>query len=154
MIQEQEQQQQMMQEQQQMQQQPQDDVQMAKEALGLDTYEQQLAQMQEQIQESKDKAIFEEVSKKYEDIDPDLVQKELTKLAETKPQIAEALKSDPEGIEMLFSKVKTSMQPTEKPDEITDSGNNGGNENSDFNKKIEKGTASEIDLGDFILSAQ
>jgi len=158
MIQEQQPQQQMMQEQQpQMQQQPQqpqDDVQMAKEALGLDTYEQQLAQMQAQIQESKDKAIFEEVSKKYEDIDPDLVQKELTKLEETKPQMAEALKSDPEGMEMLFSKVKTSMQPTEKPDEITDSGNNGGNENSDFNKKIEKGTANEIDLGDFILSAQ
>lgn len=153
MIQEQEQEQMMQQPQQQMQQQPQDDVQMAKEALGLDTYEQQLAQMQSQLQESKDKAIFEEVSKKYEDIDPDLVQKELLKLAETKPQMAEALKSDPEGIEMLFSKVKTSMQPIDKPDDITDSGNNGGNENSDFNKKIEKGTANEIDLGDFILNA-
>ena len=131
-----------------------DEVQMAKEALGLDAYEQQLQAVQMQLQESKDKAIFEEVSKKYEDIDPDLVQKELTKLAETKPQIAEALKSDPDGLDMLFAKVKTSMQPEEKPDEITDSGNSGGNENSDFNKKLEKGTANEIDLGDFILSAQ
>ena len=133
--------------------QPVNDVAMAKEALGLDAYEQQIAEMQSQIQESKDKAIFEEVSKKYDDIDPTLVQKELEKLAETKPQMAEALKGDAEGLEMLFSKVKTSMQPAEKPDEITDSGNSGGNENSDFNKKIENGAATEVDLGDFILGA-
>ncbi len=135
------------------QQQPVDEVQMAKEALGLDAYEQELQAMKAQLQESKEKAVFEEVSKKYDDIDPTLVQKELEKLAETKPQIAEALKADPDGLDMLFAKVKSSMQPEEKPDEITDSGSSGGNESSDFNKKVEKGTASEIDLGDFILGA-
>ncbi len=130
---------------------PQDEVQMAKEALGLDTYEQKLAQMQAQLQESKDKAIFEEVSNKYEDVDASLVEKELEKVGAENPQLAEMIKSDPKGLDMLFAKVKTEMQPTETPDEITDSGNSGGNNDNSFNKKVEKGNASEIDLGDFIL---
>jgi len=144
---------QLMQEQPQQPEQQVDEVQMAKEALGLDAYEKELQEMKAQLQESKEKAVFKEVSKKYDGVDPDLVQKELDKLAETKPQIAQALKSDPDGLDMLFTKVKASMQPEEKPDEITDSGSNGGNNNSDFNKKLENGNATEVDLGDFILGA-
>ena len=130
---------------------PQDEVQMAKEALGLDTYEQQLAQMQQQLQASQDKAIFEEVSNKYEDVDASLVEKELEKVGAENPQLAEMIKSDPKGLDMLFAKVKTEMQPEEKPDEIIDSGNSGGNNDNSFNQKVEKGNANEIDLGDFIL---
>lgn len=142
---------QMMNDPQQYEQAPVDDVQMAKEALGLDQYEQQLQAMQQQLQESQQKSIFNEVSEKYEDIDPSLVEKELEKLQTENPQMAEVIKSDPKGLDMLFAKVKTEMQPDEKPDEITDSGNAGGNENSNFIKKVEKGEATEIDLGDFIL---
>jgi len=126
-------------------------VQMAKEALGLDVYEKELAQIQAQLQESKDKAIFEEVSKKYDDIDASLVEKELEKIGTENSQLAKMIKSDPKGLDMLFAKVKTEMQPLEKPDEITDSGSSVGNNDNSFNKKVEKGNATEIDLGDFIL---
>ena len=148
----QQQQQQAQQQQQLPQEQTADEVQLAKEALGLNEYEQQLQAMQQQLAQSKEKAIFEEVSSKYKDVDTEVVNKEIEKLQQENPQMAEMIKSDPQGLDMVFAKVKAEMTPAEKPDEITDSGS-AGSINNDLAKKFDDGTASEVDLGDFILEA-
>lgn len=128
-----------------------DEVQMAKEALGLDAYEQQLQAMQAQLAESNNKAMLNEVSSQYEGVPVEEVEKALTAMAETNPQMAEMMKSDKNGLDMLFKKVQSEMKPDEKPDEITDSGDAGG-DMGDFNKKLKDGNANEVDLGDFILN--
>jgi len=127
-----------------------DEVQMAKQALGLDIYEQQLEAMKSQLEQSRENAIFKEVSSQFEDVPPEEVEKEIKEMSEKNPQMANVIKSDKDGLEMLFKKVQSEMKPKEKPDEITDSGDAGG-EVDDLSKKIKDGTASEIDLGDFIL---
>jgi hypothetical protein len=143
----------------QMMQQPQDEVTLAKQALGLDQYEQQMqatqAQMQAiqtQLQESATKVMFNEVGSANKDVDPSLVQAELQKIEQSNPQLAQTLRGSKEGIDMLFKKVLAEMKPSEEPDEITDSGDAGSNANSSIDKKINNGTASEVDLGDFILA--
>ncbi|MGE4510077.1 MAG: hypothetical protein AB7D43_03140 [Sulfurimonadaceae bacterium] len=143
----------------QMMQQPQDEISLAKQALGLDQYEQQMqttqTQMQAiqaQMQESQNKAMFNEISSANKDVDPALVQAELTKIEQANPQLAQMLRTTRDGLDMLFKKVVSEMKPKESPDEITDSGDAGSNANSDIDKKIKNGTASEVDLGDFILA--
>lgn len=136
----------------QMMQQPQDEISLAKQALGLDQYEQQIQTMQAQMQESQNKAMFNEVSSANKDVDPALVQAELTKIEQANPQLAQMLRTTKDGLDMLFKKVVSEMKPKESPDEITDSGDAGSNANSDIDKKIKSGTASEVDLGDFILA--
>lgn len=135
------------------QQAPKDDVQMAKEALGLDAYEQQLQAMQAQLAESNQKAMFNELSSQYKNVPIEEVNKALAELEQTNPQMAQMMKSDKSGLDLMFKKVQAEMKPTETPDEITDSGDAGG-EMSDFNKKLKDGTASEVELGEFILGAK
>lgn len=127
-----------------------DEIQMAKEALGLDGYEKQLQQMQAQLAQSNQKAMFNELSSVHKDVPVEEVEKAITELEATNPQMAQMMRTDKAGLEMMFNQVKSKMKPTETPDEITDSGEAGG-DIGDFNKKIKNGTASEVDLGDFIL---
>lgn len=124
-----------------------DEVQMAKEALGLDAYEQQLQAMQAQLTASNQKAMMNEFSSKYEDVPQEEVEKKLVELEASNPNI----RQDKMMMDMVFQNVKSQMNPTDKPDEITDSGDAGG-EMGDFNKKLKDGNANEVDLGDFILS--
>lgn len=128
-----------------------DDVALAKQALGLDTYEQQLQAMQAQLQEANTKAMFNEVSSEFKDVDIELVNAELAKMTETNPQMAEMMKSNKDGLEMLFRTVQTKTKPAETPDEITDSGDSGSQKAGDLSSKIKNGTANEMELGDFIL---
>lgn len=128
-----------------------DDVTLAKQALGLDTYEQQLQAMQAQLQESQTKAMFNEVSTEFKDVDVELVNAELAKMSETNPQMAEMMKSSKDGLEMLFRTVQTKTKPVETPDEITDTGDSGSQKGGDINSKIKNGTANELELGDFII---
>ena len=138
--------------QQQMQQQPQvDDVTLAKQALGLDQYEMQIQQMQAQMEESKNNALFKEVSLAHTNTDPDLVKAELLKMQETNPQMAQMLTGTKEGLDMLFTKVRASMKPTDAPDNLNESGDTGINSSGDYNKKVSEGTANEVDLGEFVL---
>lgn len=140
----------MMGQQQQQQQQPMDEIQMAKEALGLDKYEVQMQAIQAQLQESNQKAMFNEMSSSFKNVPQEEVQKAIAKIAETNPQMAQMMTSSREGMELAFKKVQSEMKSTETPDEITDSGD-AGSQNGDFASKLKNGKASEVELGDFIL---
>ncbi len=141
--------------QQQMQQQaPVDDVAMAKEALGIDGVEQQLADMQAQLVESNQKAMMNEISSEFKDVPVEEVTKALETMATTNPQMAQMMQQDANGLKMMFQQVQSQMKPTETPDEITDSGDAGDISLGDFQNKLKDGNASEVDLGDFILANQ
>lgn len=129
----------------------QDDLTLAKQALGLDKMEQQYAQINAQLQAAQEKAMFNEVASRNPDVDIKLVEQEIAKVAQDNPALAQQLRSNEMGIDMLFKKVASEMQPKHKPDEITDSGESGGDYS--FSDKIKNGSASEIDLGDYILGA-
>ena len=152
--QEQEQQEQQQQQQGQYQQQEEaSDLDMAKEALGLDEYEQKLNDIEQHLQETQNKAIFDSVSSKFENVDVKQVEEELVDIAKENPQMANMLRTDPKGLEMIFNKVNTASKPLERPDEITDSGDSATNFN-EFSKKLDNGSASELDLGSYILGNQ
>lgn len=129
-----------------------DEITLAKQALGLDKHEQLVQQMQAQMQEANNNAMFKEVSSNYKDVDANIIQEELKKISETNPQMAETLRTNKDGLDMLFKKVIAERKSPNEPDEITDSGDAGvGSIGSDITKKLKDGTATEVELGDFIL---
>jgi hypothetical protein len=130
--------------------QPQDEITLAKEALGLNVYEQQLQSLQAQIEASNQKALFNEMATNYTNVPTDKVQEAIAKIAETNPQMAQMMQTTREGMELAFKKVQSEMKPKESPDEISDSADAGA-VGGDFQSKLKNGRASEVDLGDFIL---
>jgi len=126
-----------------------DEIQMAKEALGLDRYEQQISNIQAQLQQSANQAMLNEMSTKYKDVPISEVQKAMQNLAVSNPQMHQLVQTSKDGLEMLFKSIHGEMSPKETPDEMLDGGVSGTI--SDFSKKLKNNTATEIDLGDFIL---
>lgn len=113
-----------------------------------------MAQMQQMQQEMTNNAIFNDVSSNFKDVPVEEVEKALATMETTNPAMAQMMRSDSNGLSMMFQQVQSQMKPKETPDEITDSGDAGDTGLGDFNQKLKDGNASEMDLGEFILQNQ
>lgn len=121
-----------------------EDITTAKKMLGMDVIEQQLATMTQQN-------IQLEAGKKYPTIPHNLVEQEIVKIEATNPALAQSMRATPEGMEMAYRAVSSGLVPKEKPDDLTnDSGNSDAKDT--LMADIKSGKATEMGLGDYILS--
>ena len=128
------------------------EIELAKKLLGLDAVEQQAKQALEELNRIKQERVKQEVLSKYPDVTEDIVNQEIQKLAKINPQLAEAVKTDPEAFEVVVKSALASITPNNKPDRITETGGSGNNVTDDLESKVKKGQADDITLGDYILS--
>ena len=121
-------------------------LQAAKEVLGID-------QIEAQLQQSKENGIREELSKKYPNVPKDKVDEEIARIEKTDPALAAAMKGNTTGLDHVYAALNATIAPPADPDDITNSADNGGNlHNPETMAKLDKGEkVSEVELGDFIL---
>ena len=121
-------------------------LQAAKEVLGID-------QIEAQLQQSKENGIREELSKKYPNVPADKVAEEIARIEKTDPALAQAMKNNPVGLDHVYAALNATIAPPADPDDITNSADNGGNlHNPETMEKLNKGEkVSDTELGDFIL---
>lgn len=135
---------------------PDDQIEQAKQLLGLDQTQQTLQQMQEQLQAMALEKTNAQLQAKYPDVPEDAVKAEIEKMAEIDPNFAESLKNNPAGLEMVYRAAKAASQPKDTPDNLTDDGGAGGagagGEN--LEELVKKGTADDFALGNYILGAK
>lgn len=129
---------------------PEDAVAQAKEMLGLGETEATIGQLQEQMRGMQTDKIKAEVGAKYADIPYELVEKEIEKIAQTSPQLADAMRSTAEGMDMAYRATQTAITPNEKPDNLTE-GEAGGGQGEELESTIKEGKADDIALGNYIL---
>ena len=122
----------------------------ARQVLGLDATEQQIAKMSQMLQQMQVEKTQAQMQAKYPDVPPDAVQQEIDKIAQSNPTLAEAMKTTPEGMEMAYRAALASLKPSGKPDNLTDEGGNGGQEET-IEKAVSEGKADDFTLGDYIL---
>lgn len=140
----------MQQPQQQMQQQPAvDPIAEAKAMLGLDKIEEQMMAQTAAMEAQKLQAIQTEMKTKYPAVSDDAVEKELTRIAESDPALADAMRKSSNGLETVYKSIIASSKPDQEPDEILDS--TGGATSQSLEQKIKGGKASELELGDYII---
>ena len=145
-------QQQMMQRQQPMMQQQQavDPVAEAKAMLGLDKIEEQMMAQTAAMEAQKMQAIQSEMKSKYPTVSEDAVNKEIERIAESDPVLADAMRKSANGLETVYKAIIASSKPVETPDDHIDSSGTGG-VNQSLEQKIKNGSASQIELGDYII---
>ncbi len=130
------------------------DIEEAKKMLGIDQTQEALAQMQEKMKELEIEKTKSAVGAKYPDIPFDAVEKEIEKVKAINPQLADAMLTNPDAMEIAYKAVQASIKPQEEPDKITDGDGNGdADQNSELEERIKKGQANEAELGSFILSS-
>jgi len=134
-----------------------DEVETAKDMLGINQQQEAIATQGEtinglksQLAQMQQKEVTDELTKKYPDIPTDLVEKEIAKLEEVNPQFAEAMRSTPEGREMAYKAVMAEITPKEKPDNLTD-GEGSGETMETLEEAVKGGKADDFQLGSFIL---
>lgn len=111
----------------------------AKRILGLDVLEADI----------KYQKSLAEVMKKYPDVSEDKINAELAELAKTNPELANQMRTDPQGMEILAAKIKASMTPPTKPDPISDTGANNGQADQ-LEERVLSGKATDIEVGKFL----
>lgn len=131
-----------------------EDIELAKKMLGLDKIEQQALEAQQKLRELEVERTQAVIKAKYPDLPIDLVQKEIEKVKQANPKLAEAMETNPDLMEMAAKSALMSIKPTEKPDTITQGQGDGQrNPQDELVDKIKKGDATNFDLGDYILSS-
>jgi len=148
------QQQQMQQPQQQMQQDEptNDELELAKKALGLDKIMPQLAEVQKTLQEQQARATVASIAAETKGVSVKDIDAELAEIAKTDPNLAQQMQGNPTALKILAQKIQAQVAPQQKPDNITDSGDNGGvGTPEDVEKRLKEGKGSDLDLGNYIL---
>jgi hypothetical protein len=130
-----------------------DEVEQAKELLGLSQTEDTVSQLQAQMQSMQEDKIRDSMSAKYPDIPYEIVEKEIAKVEAINPQFAQAMRTTPDGMDMAYRASQASMRPQEKPDNLTD-GESGGGQGENLDEVVRKGNASDYDLGQFIIGGK
>lgn len=139
----------------QQEQQPQtpDEVAQAKELLGLGQTENTISELQAQMQIMQEDKLRDSLSAKYPDVPYDIVKKEIAKLDGVNPEFAHAMRTTPEAMEMAYKAAQVSIQPQEKPDNLTD-GAGGGGQGENLDEVVRTGKANDYDLGQFIIGGK
>jgi len=130
----------------------QDEVEMAKKILGLDQLEQTIQQLQQQQLELQRERTKAQIQQMYPNVPFDLVEKEIEKVRQINPTLAEQMQYNPQLMEIAVKAVLADIKPTQQPDKITEGAGSSENPQDDLADKIRKGEANEIGLGDYILS--
>jgi len=60
------------------------------------------------------------------------------------------MRTTEDGMNMAYAAAQAGMTPNEKPDNLTD-GENGGGQGEELNNQVLKGQANDGQLGDYIL---
>ncbi|ADV46426.1 hypothetical protein [Nitratifractor salsuginis] len=127
-----------------------EEIEQARKLLGLDKVD----QMEQEFKQLKAKAIKDQMHAKFPNVPDDVVEEEIKKFEAVNPQLAEAMRTTPEGMEMAYKAALASIRPNEKPDNLTKGSETGENEGKDdLAEKVKSGKADEVDLGSFILGA-
>ena len=92
-----------------------------------------------------------QVSAKYPDVPFDVVEKVIEKIAAVDPSMANAMKSNPDSMEIAYQAAIAGMKPQEKPDNLTD-GEGGGDNSETIEDLVLSGKADDFTLGDYITS--
>jgi len=129
-----------------------DEIELAKKLLGLDELQRQAQEAQEKLRQLEEERTKSVVMQKYPDVPMDLVEKEIEKVAQINPQLAENMKLNPDLMEMAVKAVLASVKPQQQPDNITQ-GDSAGDTSPDDElvEKVRKGEVDEIGLGEYIL---
>lgn len=130
-----------------------DELEEAKKLLGLDEAQQKMMEMEQKLKEIEMEKTKQAVSSKYPDIPFDLVEKEIEKVKEINPQLAETMLTNPDAMELAFRAVQASIKPQEKPDNILE-GEGGGAGDDTIVDKIKNGEADDFTLGEYILNSK
>jgi len=146
-------QQQQMQQQQMQQGEPSDDeLELAKKALGLDKIMPQLAEVQKTLQEQQARATVASIAAETKGVSVKDIDTELAEIEKTDPNLAQQMRGNPTALKILAQKIQAQIAPSAKPDNITDSGDNGGvGTQEDIEKRLKEGKGSDLDLGNYIL---
>jgi hypothetical protein len=132
---------------------PEDEIEFAKKILGIEEIQKQALQAQQELQKIKEERTKQVVLSKYPNVPADLVEKEIEKVSQVNPQLAEAMKTNPDLMEMAVKSVLASIKPNEQPDNITKGeGANDTTPQDELAEKVRKGEADPITLGDYILN--
>lgn len=125
----------------------------AKKMLGLDAVEAANQQNAAILQQMQQDAMMQQMSAKYPDVPADKVQEEIARIEKEDPALAAAMLNSKGGVETVFKALKADMQPPAKPDDTTDSADNGGEDPLDtIGKKLKDGKkVSHVELGQFII---
>jgi hypothetical protein len=129
-----------------------DELEMAKKLLGIEEIQRQAMEAQQKLKELEMERTKEQVMKKYPNVPIDLVEQEIAKVEKTNPQLAEAMKLNPDLMEMAVKAVLASVKPQEQPDKITQGTGTDTNPDDELTEIVKKGQADEIALGDYILN--
>jgi len=130
-----------------------DELEMAKKLLGIEEIQKQAQEAQEKLKQIEMERTKSVVMSKYPNVPIDLVEQEIAKVEQTNPQLAEAMKLNPDLMEMAVKAVLASVKPNEKPDNITQgSGASDTSPEDEITDKVKKGQADQITLGDYILN--
>jgi hypothetical protein len=125
-----------------------EEIEQAKKLLGLDKVD----QMEQEFKQLKAKAIQDQMHAKFPNVPDDVVEEEIKKFEAINPQLAEAMRTTPEGMEMAYKAALASIKPKETPDNLTNGSETGEEDRkNDLAEKVKTGKADEVDLGSFIL---
>jgi len=127
----------------------------ARKLLGVDEMEKQLNLIKENARIQSQQTRKDLVMKRY-DISSDDLEKELTKVKEADPVWYEQLIDSDIGMDQVAKGMRANQKPTNKPDDVIDSGGGGGEPQSDVIAKVRKGGLSGdnmfMTLGEMQLS--
>ena len=129
-----------------------DELELAKKALGLDKIMPQLAEVQKTLQEQQARATVASIAAETKGVSVKDIDAELAEIAKTDPNLAQQMQGNPTALKILAQKIQAQVAPQQKPDNITDSGDNGGvGTPEDVEKRLKEGKGSDLDLGNYIL---
>jgi len=129
-----------------------DEVVIAKQILGLDHLEQTIQQLQQQQMELQRERTKAQIQQMYPNVPFDLVEKEIEKVKQINPTLAEQMQYNPQLMEIAVKAVLADIKPNQQPDKITEGAGSAETPQDDLADKIKKGEANEIGLGGYILS--
>ena len=132
-----------------------DEIEQAKQLLGLDQTQAALQSMEQKLQQLELEKAEAQMRAKYPDVPPEAVEKEIERMKNADPNFAESLKNNPAGLEMVYRAARAELNPKEKPDQLTDDGGSGGAGGEEGLEEIVKsGKADDFSLGSYILGMQ
>ena len=102
-----------------------------------------------ELQRERTKA---QIQQMYPNVPFDLVEKEIEKVKQINPTLAEQMQYNPQLMEIAVKAVLADIKPNQQPDKITEGAGSAETPQDDLADKIKKGEANEIGLGGYILS--
>lgn len=129
-----------------------DEIEQAKQLLGLDQTQAAIQTMEQKLQELELEKTAAQLQAKYPDVPKEAVEKEIERMKNADPNFAESLKNNPAGLEMIYRAARAELSPKDKPDQLTDDGGSGGAGGEEGLEEIVKsGKADDFRLGNYIL---